>query len=195
MLDHAGGVGFRERVGADFLRPGGEDLGLTLLGGADNFLVVLGHFDGRVEILQSHRNNQGAQLPLVGRGLDVAHQFLRSLQLRIVLRDGQKAREGRAHCRLRVIEALERLRRYGPNILARTCRLTVFDRFLSKLANPLIILLLIAGGLSASLGQLSDFVIIIINYDNWFVFHELLFFRYSYYNIYIRFYRNNFVRH
>lgn len=59
------------------------------------------------------------------------------------------------------VESRHRLTIYGPNDLARQKRKSVFWRLLSKFANPLIILLLIAGLLSATLGQVSDFIIIL----------------------------------
>lgn len=59
-------------------------------------------------------------------------------------------------------EAHIRLKSVGLNVLAEKRRVSIFERFISKLLNPLILLLLIAGALSATLGQISDFVIIII---------------------------------
>jgi P-type Mg2+ transporter len=63
---------------------------------------------------------------------------------------------------LTIEEARRRLKRYGPNELAKKEKLTLFRRLISKLGNPLIILLLVAGALSAFLGQLSDFFIILV---------------------------------
>jgi len=63
---------------------------------------------------------------------------------------------------LTVEEAHKRLLLYGPNELAKKEKLTLFRRLFSKLINPLIILLLVAGALSAFLGQLSDFIIILV---------------------------------
>ncbi len=58
-------------------------------------------------------------------------------------------------------EAHARLKRFGPNELAKKESQTLFMRMLFKLKNPLIILLLIAGLLSAVVGQVSDFIIIL----------------------------------
>ncbi len=63
---------------------------------------------------------------------------------------------------LSIEEAHRRLKEFGPNELAQKKTLTIFQRLISKLVNPLIILLLIAGALSAVLGQVSDFFIILV---------------------------------
>lgn len=59
-------------------------------------------------------------------------------------------------------EADRRLKISGPNILATQKKVSLLGRFISKLTNPLILLLLFAAIISAVLGQLSDFLIIII---------------------------------
>ncbi|MBI3559824.1 magnesium-translocating P-type ATPase, partial [Candidatus Gottesmanbacteria bacterium] len=58
-------------------------------------------------------------------------------------------------------EAVVRLKRFGHNELTKRKRLNIVERFLSKLAHPLILLLICAALISAILGQLSDFIIII----------------------------------
>src|SRR4030042_3286275 len=59
-------------------------------------------------------------------------------------------------------EAHSRLIQYGPNDLAKQKKPSIFERLALKFANPLIIILLIAGLLSVLLGQVSDFVIILV---------------------------------
>ncbi len=63
---------------------------------------------------------------------------------------------------LSAAEARGRLRTYGPNVLAESTHVPFVTRLIRKLVNPLIMLLLIAGALSASLGQIQDFIIILI---------------------------------
>ncbi len=63
---------------------------------------------------------------------------------------------------LREDEAKVRLARFGPNTLAQQKHVTLIGRFLQKLLNPLILLLLAAALLSAILGQTSDFIIICV---------------------------------
>lgn len=63
---------------------------------------------------------------------------------------------------LREDEARARLARYGPNTLAEQKHVSVIARFLQKLANPLILLLLVAGALSAVLKETSDVIIIFV---------------------------------
>lgn len=58
-------------------------------------------------------------------------------------------------------QAEKRLLEYGTNELAKKKRLSIVERFVSKLANPLILILLFAAFVSALVGQLSDFVIIV----------------------------------
>lgn len=62
---------------------------------------------------------------------------------------------------LSIDEARERLQQYGPNELAKRESTTLAKRMILKLKNPLIILLLVAGLLSAVVGQVSDFIIIL----------------------------------
>lgn len=59
-------------------------------------------------------------------------------------------------------EALKRRIQFGYNELEEHQKITFFMRFVSKVLNPLVILLLIAAGLSALLGQISDFFIIVV---------------------------------
>lgn len=59
-------------------------------------------------------------------------------------------------------EALSRLTHNGPNTLAERKEPSIIVRFLQKLSNPLIALLLFAAMVSAFLGQTSDFLIIIV---------------------------------
>lgn len=57
-------------------------------------------------------------------------------------------------------EAHARLQTYGKNVLAERKKPSFVERFLSKLKNPLTLLLLAAATISAGLGQVSDFLII-----------------------------------
>jgi len=63
---------------------------------------------------------------------------------------------------LTIEETHRRIQIVGLNELAKNESLSLFKRLLSKFNNPLIILLLIAGAMSAALGQVSDFIIIFI---------------------------------
>jgi len=56
-------------------------------------------------------------------------------------------------------EAEKKLREFGRNVLTEKKKYTIFQRFVSKLANPLVLLLLFSGALSVVLGQTSDFFI------------------------------------
>ena len=55
--------------------------------------------------------------------------------------------------------ALRRLR-YGPNALEERRRLSLPLKFLSRFRNPLVIILLVAAGVSALTGDLTSFIII-----------------------------------
>lgn len=57
-------------------------------------------------------------------------------------------------------EAADRFKIFGANRLAEMKRITIVGRFIAKLFNPLILMLLAAGFVSAILGQRSDFIII-----------------------------------
>ena len=57
-------------------------------------------------------------------------------------------------------DAAERLRRYGPNELAATGRFQAVRQIAGWLANPLIIILLLASAVSAALGQVVSSIII-----------------------------------
>ncbi|MEO6077721.1 MAG: magnesium-translocating P-type ATPase [Candidatus Andersenbacteria bacterium] len=59
-------------------------------------------------------------------------------------------------------EAEKRLRMYGRNIFVQRKIDSIFVRFLKKFKNPLILILLFASVVSASLGELSNFIIIAI---------------------------------
>jgi Mg2+-importing ATPase len=63
---------------------------------------------------------------------------------------------------LREDEARIRLNRFGPNTLAEQRHVSLIERFLRKLLNPLILLLLVAGLLSALFKQISDLIIICV---------------------------------
>ena len=72
------------------------------------------------------------------------------------------AKLGTSRDGLREDEAKARLLQYGPNTLAEQKHVSLVVRFLQKLLNPLIVLLLIAALLSAILKQASDFIIICV---------------------------------
>src|SRR5271166_1417035 len=57
-------------------------------------------------------------------------------------------------------EAAARRLRYGPNILEERRRLSLPLKFLSRFRNPLVIILLVAAGISAVTGDLASFIII-----------------------------------
>ena len=58
------------------------------------------------------------------------------------------------------IEAAARRLRYGPNSLEERRRLSLPFKFLSRFRNPLVIILLVAAGISAGTGDLASFIII-----------------------------------
>jgi Mg2+-importing ATPase len=59
-------------------------------------------------------------------------------------------------------EAARRLREVGPNRLEQESRRAVVLEFLSRFRNPLVLILLVASGLSALLGDITSFVIILV---------------------------------
>ena len=59
------------------------------------------------------------------------------------------------------VEAARRLAEYGPNEPAPVHRLSALRQLLQLFANPLVIILLVAGGLSGALGQRADASIIV----------------------------------
>jgi Mg2+-importing ATPase len=59
-------------------------------------------------------------------------------------------------------EAARRLREVGPNRLEQESRRAVVLEFLSRFRNPLVLILLVASGLSALLGDVTSFVIILV---------------------------------
>jgi len=65
------------------------------------------------------------------------------------------------HAGLTSAEAAERLARYGPNEPVSVRRLSAIVQLIHLFANPLVVILLVASAISASLGQRTDAVIII----------------------------------
>src|SRR5262249_18548461 len=61
---------------------------------------------------------------------------------------------------LRSEEASTRLSQYGPNLLTVHPRRALILEFLSRFRNPLVVLLLIASGISALTGEVTSFFII-----------------------------------
>jgi P-type Mg2+ transporter len=59
-------------------------------------------------------------------------------------------------------QVLKNQRKYGPNELVKNRRTSLVIKFLKKLANPLILILLFSSILSAFLGQRTDFYIILL---------------------------------
>lgn len=57
-------------------------------------------------------------------------------------------------------EAAERLIRYGPNVFHPQRRHAILFQFLAKFSNPLVIILLVASGISAFTGDVTSFIII-----------------------------------
>jgi Mg2+-importing ATPase len=58
-------------------------------------------------------------------------------------------------------EVLSRLTRYGPNTAAAVKHLPLWLQFLSRFRNPLVIILLVASGLSAATGDVASFVVVV----------------------------------
>jgi Mg2+-importing ATPase len=67
-----------------------------------------------------------------------------------------------APCGLSTAEAGARLMEYGPNLVATHRRRRLFLEFLSRFSNPLILVLLLASGISALTGDAISFIIISI---------------------------------
>src|SRR5499426_4176132 len=61
---------------------------------------------------------------------------------------------------LRSEEAAARLARYGPNVLTTHRRRALLLEFLARFRNPLVIVLLVASGISALTGEVTSFFII-----------------------------------
>src|SRR5690349_1707366 len=59
-------------------------------------------------------------------------------------------------------EAIARLAQYGQNQVEETARADALVQVLRRFANPLILILLIAAGISAATGQVSSFIIIVL---------------------------------
>jgi Mg2+-importing ATPase len=59
------------------------------------------------------------------------------------------------------VEGSRRLSRYGPNEPIRVRRLSAIVQFVHLFANPLVVILLVASAISASLGQRADAIIIV----------------------------------
>ncbi|MDD5111081.1 MAG: magnesium-translocating P-type ATPase [Candidatus Altiarchaeota archaeon] len=59
-------------------------------------------------------------------------------------------------------EAKRRIAAYGPNVISERKRLNVIFEFLSHFKSPLVIILLIAAGVSAFLGEFADAIIIAV---------------------------------
>ena len=62
---------------------------------------------------------------------------------------------------LTTVEAQSRLTRYGPNTAAAVKHLRLWLQFLSRFRNPLVIILLVASGLSAATGDVASFVVVV----------------------------------
>ena len=73
---------------------------------------------------------------------------------------GKAAAPAAAESGLTAIEARARLARYGPNDPTRTRQGAAFFELLRLFLNPLVIILLVASGISAALGQKTDAAII-----------------------------------
>ena len=58
-------------------------------------------------------------------------------------------------------EVEARLRRYGPNTAAAVERSPLWLQFLARFRNPLVIILLVASGLSAATGDVASFVVVV----------------------------------
>ena len=62
---------------------------------------------------------------------------------------------------LTAAEALSRLTRYGPNTAAAVKRSPLWLQFLARFRSPLVIILLVASGLSAATGDIASFVVVV----------------------------------
>ena len=62
---------------------------------------------------------------------------------------------------LATAEVQSRMMRYGPNTTATVKRLPLWLQFLVRFRNPLVIILLVASGLSAATGDVASFVIVV----------------------------------
>ena len=71
---------------------------------------------------------------------------------------------GRLRTTLRGLEAADaksRIATYGPNDAASVKRTPLWLRFLARFTNPLVLILLVASGLSAATGDVASFVIVV----------------------------------
>jgi P-type Mg2+ transporter len=62
---------------------------------------------------------------------------------------------------LATVEVQARLERFGPNVLAPEPRSHLLLKFLGRFLNPLVLILLVASGISAATGDVASFVIIV----------------------------------
>ena len=63
-------------------------------------------------------------------------------------------------------EVQSRLKTFGPNDAAIVKRSPLWLQFLSRFRNPLVIILLVASGLSAATGDIASFVIVVDHRDD-----------------------------
>ena len=59
-------------------------------------------------------------------------------------------------------QARQRLAKYGPNDAATVARSPLWAQFLARFRNPLVLILLVASGLSAATGDATSFIVILI---------------------------------
>jgi Mg2+-importing ATPase len=76
-------------------------------------------------------------------------------EIKQILHDNKSSLEG-----LTTSEAKNRIEKYGLNVLTSSAKKTVLLQFLSKFANPLIIILVFASFISLFSGEVADFIII-----------------------------------
>ena len=62
---------------------------------------------------------------------------------------------------LTTMEVQSRLTRYGPNTAAAVKPSPLWLQFLARFRNPLVIILLVASGLSAATGDVASFVVVV----------------------------------
>jgi P-type Mg2+ transporter len=102
-----------------------------------------------------NKKKNGGKNPAAPMSVSLSSEDTLSLPIEEVLSRLNATRQG-----LCTEEAEKRLEIYGPNEFARTKKHAAIFNFLSRFKSPLVIILMIAGALSAALGSIPSFIVI-----------------------------------